>query len=146
MVSRLGQRRSMCLLDLVESSANESRSSFGIYEQAPQAYIQSDLDLFYASLAINVPKGTAPTLDSIDGGTPQHIVESFDYNGESDLDLEYAIALGMLSLPLQYTSLTTISASAKGHLVPSRRFGRRRFVQQFPRRHRWQLLFLCRWR
>jgi len=84
------------------------RSSFGIYEQAPQAYIQSDLDLFYASLAINVPQGTEPTLDSIDGGTPQHIVESFDYNAESDLDLEYAIALGTIS-PSPMQRLTTDS-------------------------------------
>jgi tripeptidyl-peptidase-1 len=59
-----------------------------------QAYLQSDLNLFYSSLATNVPVGYAPTLNSIDGGVAQTSSQSFSYNGESDLDLEYAIALG----------------------------------------------------
>jgi tripeptidyl-peptidase-1 len=57
-----------------------------------QTYLQSDLNLFFADVATNVPVGYAPTMDSIDGG-----VANFYYpNGqdESDLDLEYAIALG----------------------------------------------------
>ena len=37
--------------------------------------------------------GDRPIFDSIDGGVLQTAVESFDYNGESDLDLEYAMTL-----------------------------------------------------
>lgn len=37
--------------------------------------------------------GSYPTLASIDGGYPQTIATGFGYNGESDLDLEYAQAL-----------------------------------------------------
>lgn len=72
-------------------------SSYGIVEYTPQAYLQADLDLFYSNLAQEIPAGTAPTLDSIDGGVDQTTTQGFNYNGESDLDLEYAIALGMYS-------------------------------------------------
>ena len=37
--------------------------------------------------------GQRPILDSIDGGTDQQILTGFDYNGESDLDLQYGMAL-----------------------------------------------------
>lgn len=70
-------------------------SSYGIVEYTPQAYLQGDLNLFYTNFAVNVPSGTAPTFDSIDGGVDQTTTQSFNDNGESDLDLEYAIALGM---------------------------------------------------
>ena len=70
-------------------------SSYGIVEYTPQAYLQSDLDLFYTNLAREIPAGTGPTFDSIDGGVDQTTTQSFNNNGESDLDLEYAIALGM---------------------------------------------------
>ena len=75
-----------------------AKSSYGIVEYTPQAYLQSDLNLFYSNLAREIPSGTAPTLDSIDGGVDQTTTQSFNYNGESDLDLEYAIALGMLNM------------------------------------------------
>ena len=72
-----------------------AKSSYGIVEYTPQAYLQSDLNLFYSNLAREIPSGTAPIFDSIDGGVDQTTTQSFDDNGESDLDLEYAIALGM---------------------------------------------------
>ena len=71
-----------------------AKSSYGIVEYTPQAYLQGDLNLFYSNLARQIPAGTAPTLDSIDGGVDQTTQQGFNYNGESDLDLEYAIALG----------------------------------------------------
>ena len=71
-----------------------AKSSYGVVEYTPQAYLQSDLNLFYSNLAREIPSGTAPTFDSIDGGVDQTTTQSFNDNGESDLDLEYAIALG----------------------------------------------------
>ena len=71
-----------------------AKSSYGIVEYTPQAYLQSDLNLFYTNLAREIPSGTAPIFDSIDGGVDQTTTQSFNDNGESDLDLEYAIALG----------------------------------------------------
>lgn len=64
-------------------------------EYTPQAYLQSDLNLFYSNLAGQIPSGTAPTVDLIDGAIVQTTTQSFDDNGESDLDLQYAIALGV---------------------------------------------------
>ena len=75
-----------------------AKSSYGIVEYTPQAYLQKDLNLFYSNLARQIPAGTAPTLDSIDGGVDQTTTQSFNDNGESDLDLEYAIALGESTL------------------------------------------------
>ena len=69
-------------------------SSYGIVEYTPEAYVPSDLNLFYSNLAREIPAGTVPTLDSIDGGVNQQTTKSFNDNGESDLDLQYAIALG----------------------------------------------------
>ncbi|KAL6713742.1 hypothetical protein ACLMJK_008234 [Lecanora helva] len=70
-----------------------AKSSYGIVEYTPQAYLQNDLNLFYTNLAREIPAGTAPIFDSIDGGVDQTTTQSFNDNGESDLDLEYAIAL-----------------------------------------------------
>ena len=75
-----------------------AKSSYGIVEYTPQAYLQGDLNLFYTNLARQIPSGTAPTFDSIDGGVDQTTTQSFNYNGESDLDLEYAIAIGKYKL------------------------------------------------
>lgn len=86
-----------------------SQSSYGIVEYTPQAYLQSDLNLFYANLARQIPTGTAPTLDSIDGGVDQTTTQNFNTNGESDLDLEYAIALGQLSLRCLVTVTNNVS-------------------------------------
>jgi hypothetical protein len=52
------------------------------------------MDLFYSNLARQIPAGTAPTNDLIDGAIVQTSTQSFDDNGEADLDLQYAIALG----------------------------------------------------
>lgn len=59
------------------------------------AHIQADLNLFYSNLQAQIPSGYGPTIDYIDGGTLS-VAQSFNNNGEADLDLEYAIALGKL--------------------------------------------------
>ncbi|KAL9112021.1 MAG: hypothetical protein Q9227_003641 [Pyrenula ochraceoflavens] len=67
-------------------------NSYGIVEYTPQAYLPNDLDLFFANFSPKIV-GTRPIFDSIDGGVLQTQNQSFDFNGESDLDLEYAITL-----------------------------------------------------
>ena len=78
------------------SNGTLAKSSYAVVEYTPQAYLQKDLNLFYSNLAREIPSGTAPIFDSIDGGVDQTTTQSFNDNGESDLDLEYAIALGKL--------------------------------------------------
>lgn len=104
------------------SNGTLALSSYGIVEYTPQAYLQSDLNLFYKNLAAEIPSGTAPTFDSIDGGVDQTTTQSFDDNGESDLDLEYAIALGRQIEKFIYTnscSNVSNSISSKSDVVPN---------------------------
>ena len=71
---------------------NLQTNPYGIVEYSPQAFLQGDLDLFFANYSRNqVHK--SPNLISIDGGYAQTQNQSFGYNGESDLDLEYALTL-----------------------------------------------------
>lgn len=86
-------------------------SSFGIVEYFPETYLQSDLDLFQnntlADLLLDtntggIPVGTAPFLERIDGGNFYTAEEGFEFQGEPDLDLEYAMDL---AYPQQVTLL-----------------------------------------
>lgn len=61
-------------------------------EYTPQAFLQNDLNLFFANYSPALV-GKTPIFDSIDGGVAQNTTQSFGDNGESDLDLEYAMAL-----------------------------------------------------
>ncbi|SMQ45934.1 unnamed protein product [Zymoseptoria tritici ST99CH_3D7] len=72
-------------------SANP-KNSYGIVEYTPQAYVPSDLDLFFKNFSTS-QVGNRPILDSIDNGVVQQDQMGFQYNGESNLDLEYAMAL-----------------------------------------------------
>ncbi|KAI4105412.1 MAG: hypothetical protein LQ339_003476 [Xanthoria mediterranea] len=68
------------------------KNSYGIVEYTPQAYLQGDLDMFFANFSKNQVQRT-PTLNSINGGVVQTTRQGFQFNGESDLDLEYAMTL-----------------------------------------------------
>ena len=57
-----------------------------------EAYLQGDLDLFFANYSTHQVQKT-PTTDLIDGAVVQTTNQSFQFNGESDLDLEYAMTL-----------------------------------------------------
>lgn len=65
-------------------------SSYGIVEYGFQSYLPDDLDLFFGNFSSDLV-GLRPTLDSVDGGSPQTLIQTFEFNGESDLDLEYAM-------------------------------------------------------
>lgn len=68
------------------------KNSYGIVEYTPQAYVPSDLDLFFKNFS-SKQVGQRPIFDSIDGGVDQQTMMGFIYNGESNLDLEYAMTL-----------------------------------------------------
>ena len=63
-----------------------------IVEYTPNAYLQKDLNMFFANFSTNQRQKT-PDAAFIDGGTNQQGQQDFLSNGESDLDLEYAMAL-----------------------------------------------------
>lgn len=51
-------------------------------------------------------------IDLIDGAVVQTTSSGFNYNGESDLDLEYAIALGK-PVPSQESQTSQLTISSK---------------------------------
>ncbi|EPT03314.1 hypothetical protein FOMPIDRAFT_1158787 [Fomitopsis schrenkii] len=69
-----------------------TNNTLAIVEFTPNAYRGSDLDMFFANFSPS-QVGQRPILVSIDGGVVQTTNESFDDNVESDLDLEFAMAL-----------------------------------------------------
>ncbi|KAJ4482472.1 peptidase S8/S53 domain-containing protein [Lentinula aciculospora] len=68
-------------------------NSFGIVEYTPQTFNQSDMDLFFTNYSIPELVGRPPFQISIDGGYQQTFNQSFDYVGESQLDLQYGMGL-----------------------------------------------------
>ncbi|MCJ1282915.1 Tripeptidyl-peptidase sed1 [Xylographa opegraphella] len=66
-------------------------NSLGIFEDLGDVYSQTDLNEFFLSLAPNIPQGTAPTLEAVDGATAPNPVTSA--GPESDLDLQLAYPL-----------------------------------------------------
>ncbi|KAJ3981324.1 subtilisin-like protein [Lentinula detonsa] len=67
-------------------------NSYGIVEFTPQAFLAGDLDLFFSNFSPSLV-GVRPKTVLIDGAVVQTTNQSFDFNGESDLDLEYGMAL-----------------------------------------------------
>jgi len=68
------------------------KNSYGIVEYTPQAYVESDLDLFFKNHS-KPSVGQRPDVVSIDGGVVQTTNQNFSFNGESNLDLQYGMAL-----------------------------------------------------
>ncbi|KAJ6624427.1 subtilisin-like protein [Mycena sp. CBHHK59/15] len=68
------------------------KNSFGIVEFTPQSFLGPDLDLFFANFSPSLV-GVRPKNVLIDGAIVQTTNQSFNFNGESDLDLEYGMAL-----------------------------------------------------
>ncbi|KAJ7762293.1 subtilisin-like protein [Mycena maculata] len=80
------------LYGLVYEPLSGDNNSYGIAEYTPQAYLQSDLDMFNRNFSADLV-GKSPIFVSIDGGVLQTENQSLGYNGESDLDLQYAMSL-----------------------------------------------------
>ncbi|KAG9312092.1 peptidase S8/S53 domain-containing protein [Chiua virens] len=80
------------LYGLEDTPSSHSLNSYGIVEYTPQAYLQTDLDMFFANFSPTL-YGRSPYMVSIDGGYAQTEYQGFEYNGESDLDLQYGMGL-----------------------------------------------------
>lgn len=80
------------LYDFVYEPLVPNKNTIGIVEYTPQAYVPTDLDMFFGNFS-SEQVGERPTLVSIDGGFIQSNQTGFDYNGESNLDLEYSMSL-----------------------------------------------------
>ncbi|OQO09603.1 hypothetical protein B0A48_05005 [Cryoendolithus antarcticus] len=71
---------------------NDSVNAMGLYEGGDY-YAQSDLNKFFAEYAPNVPQGTAPIQDLIDGAIAPVAADDPRNTGESDIDMDMAFSL-----------------------------------------------------
>ncbi|KAG1746464.1 peptidase S8/S53 domain-containing protein [Suillus lakei] len=80
------------LYGLVYEPVATENNSYGIVEYTPQAYLQTDLQMFAMNYSTDLI-GKEPYMVSIDGGYAQTEYQGFEYNGESNLDLQYGMSL-----------------------------------------------------
>ncbi|KIK97958.1 hypothetical protein PAXRUDRAFT_135153 [Paxillus rubicundulus Ve08.2h10] len=81
------------LYGLIYEPLSGDKNSYGIVEYTPQSYRQDDLNLFARNFSADL-YGVSPTMVSIDGGMRDTLrLQNLDINGESSLDLEYAMNL-----------------------------------------------------
>jgi tripeptidyl-peptidase I len=80
------------LYGIPENVPSVQGNTYGVVEFAPQSFNQDDLNLFFKTYTSNVPSGTSPVFEAIDGG---YLSSDADTNtrGESNLDLSYAMSL-----------------------------------------------------
>lgn len=67
-------------------------NTLGIVEYTPQAFLQSDLDMFFKEFMPKM-KDSSPQVVLLDNAIVQTENKSFNFNGESALDLEFAMSL-----------------------------------------------------
>ncbi|EGO00779.1 hypothetical protein SERLA73DRAFT_159455 [Serpula lacrymans var. lacrymans S7.3] len=87
------------LYGLNYTPVSTSSNSIGIVEYTPQAFVQSDINMFASSYAPDL-NGKAPVVVSIDGGVVQTTTTGFNDNGESNLDLQYAMSIVTAAQPV----------------------------------------------
>ncbi|OLN96401.1 Aorsin [Colletotrichum chlorophyti] len=73
-------------------SLKASNNTLGIVEYTPQAFLQEDLDMYFKEFEPRL-KGTSPIVNLIGNAVVQTQNQSFRFNGESSLDLQFAMAL-----------------------------------------------------
>ena len=80
------------LYQIPNAYLKDNVNQLGLYESG-DVYAQSDLNSFFAEYAPNVPQGTHPLLDSIDGGVAPVPADSVYNTGESDIDMDIGFSL-----------------------------------------------------
>lgn len=78
--------------DATISAEQDPANYMGLYETG-DVYAQKDLNAFFAKYAPQVPKGTHPTLNSVDGAAAPVGVTNSKNMGESDIDMDMIYSL-----------------------------------------------------
>ncbi|PCH35494.1 subtilisin-like protein [Wolfiporia cocos MD-104 SS10] len=105
------------LYDFTYTPNATEKNSIAIVEYTPQAYVPSDLDIFFEMFSPS-QVGERPVLYSIDGGFIQTNQTGVAYNRESNLDLQYAMTLVGGSQPVQlYQAGDDVEGASFGNLL-----------------------------
>ena len=75
------------LYNITTPTKHAAGNQLGIFEDLGDMYSQTDLNDFFLTLAPNIPQGTHPILDGIDGATAP-VATLADAGSESDLDFQ----------------------------------------------------------
>ena len=76
--------------EVAKNYNSDSSNSAGVFALST-GYKQKDMDLFYNDSAPQVPKGTHPTFDPIEGADRSDV--AIGYADESDMDLDVIYSL-----------------------------------------------------
>ncbi|KAJ7669260.1 subtilisin-like protein [Mycena polygramma] len=87
------------LYGFLYTPVTKNKNTIAVVEYSPQAYRGDDLDMFAKNFSTSLV-GARPVLQAIDGGVVQNISEGFGFNGESNLDLQYAMNLVTAKQPV----------------------------------------------
>ncbi|KAH7336258.1 putative Tripeptidyl-peptidase sed1 [Rhexocercosporidium sp. MPI-PUGE-AT-0058] len=101
------------LYGIPNAHIKDSVNALGLYESR-DTYAQEDLNSFFAHWAPNVPQGTYPLLNSINGGQAPVSPDSEFNTGESDIDMEIAYSLIYPQTITLYQVDNTIEAAQHG--------------------------------
>lgn len=90
-------------------------------EYTPQAFVQSDLDIFFGNFSgdSGFRPGATPKVVGIDGGFVQTTDKGFDYNGESNLDLQYGMEMVSSKQPVTLYQVGDAQEGENGSYLPS---------------------------
>lgn len=89
------------LYNITTPTKNAAGNQLGIFEDLNDKYSQTDLNDFFASLAPNIPQGTHPTLDSVDGATAPVAVANAGAESDLDFQISYPIIYPQNSILFQ---------------------------------------------
>lgn len=90
------------LYNITTPTKHAAGNQLGIFEDLNDMYSQTDLNLFFATLAPNIPQGTHPTLDGIDGATaPVPVVTNAGAESDLDFQISYPIIYPQNSILFQ---------------------------------------------
>ncbi|GAB7350004.1 hypothetical protein MBLNU459_g0680t2 [Dothideomycetes sp. NU459] len=89
------------LYNLTKATTAASGNQLGIFEDLGDVYSQTDLNLFFSTLAPQIPQGTHPTLDAIDGAVAPNPVTSAGAESDLDFQISYPIIYPQNSILFQ---------------------------------------------
>lgn len=87
--------------NITQATKHAPGNELGIFEDLGDVYSQTDLNLFFATFAMNIPQGTHPTLDSVDGAVAPNPVTSAGPESDLDFQISYPIIYPQNSILFQ---------------------------------------------
>lgn len=104
------------LYRIPKGSLANANNPLGIVEYSFQAFLQSDLDLFFGQFEPRLV-GKGPAVRLLDNAVVQTQNQSSDFNGESDLDLQIAMGLIFPQNVTLYQIGDTVQGASLGNFL-----------------------------